>query len=936
MIFLYILWISSAAALVCASEHVAVITDIGPLHFSIVSPGLKTTTNISSDISLQLISKTTHPCLIQYSREYLCDEQEIIYPGSRNEGLCEGDDYNQTTCVGINSDPYDNECTPPNPQFNCFYVTCKVQSECYQFASMRLGNECAPGFYCNQNAQCVDAAPDTCPTELVVSVDYVLHNISRSHIIYDEADRAISTLLVLKSGFPIFTTVVISPSTVPAYTLSEPSDPDLNLVVNATFVYSALSPGDLFPVFIDYYYNLTTFVYSHFVGYAIYAPVPILYTLCPGTALAFVANDILVNGAGFYNSTFLSCFFNNVSVPVRYIDTQRVICTVTPADSAAGVVSLSVSNDGVQQPSVPLRVLGACNTIKPGSIVVDSTCVCPAGSYDTGAFCQLCADGFYQPASGQSLCIPCGPSRTTLRLVGSLSEAACVCADGFFAPDPVAAPEKCVACAAGMVCFNGTVDVAPGYWRAESGSVFLLPCPLTLNGERCQGGAGAGDDVCADGYEGPLCSVCARGYGNVGPSECTPCNGKGADASVVALLFVLGCVAVAALVRVSAEPEKGVSGSVGSVLKIILNYTQIVFYIGTLSARWSPETISFFNIFLPMSISPTFISVKCVSELSFEARTALVIAAPVLLALLVLAFMVVAYAFVPERILRWLFPVNANTYVMTLLIVLYTVHPMLAASTFEALDCTAVPGPGGGRYVTADMSVDCDTAGYKRVRLAAALFVVIYIFGGPAYVMRRMWLNHAGIIQAQQCTVNFEADPACRYLYAVRGYKSDTFLWEAVVLFRKLAIVAAAALISEGLQLAWCGAILMISFCLTLQWKPFVRLLDNRLEIVAHMALGVSVLLAFHSYFLRDSGAAILVVLIATNTGAFALMVVSTVARMRKPIYEFLGRSLVVMRLKKRRSTGDGDIRMYERGGTVAELDSKMDLGDGWDFDAKI
>jgi len=77
------------------------------------------------------------------------------------------------------------------------------------------------------------------------------------------------------------------------------------------------------------------------------------------------------------------------------------------------------------------------------------------------------------------------------------------------------------------------------------------------------------------------------------------------------------------------------------------------------------------------------------------------------------------------------------------------------------------------------------------------------------------------------------------------------------------------------------------------------------------------------------------VVLIATNVGALALMAGAAIVRFRGPLFELIDKMMKVMQFRK----GDGqvgtEIRMYERGGTVAEFDSGKGA-DGWDeFEAK-
>jgi hypothetical protein len=336
-----------------------------------------------------------------------------------------------------------------------------------------------------------------------------------------------------------------------------------------------------------------------------------------------------------------------------------------------------------------------------------------------------------------------------------------------------------------------------------------------------------------------------------------------------------------------------------------------------------------------MSISPSFISVRCVSELDFYARTTLVMFLPALAAAFLMAVMLLADLVLPRGWKQRNFVINLYTYLMVLLIVLYIIHPMIASATFSALNCTDVPGVGGGRYLSSDMSVDCTAGRYVRFRAGVGVFIALYVFGAPLYVMRRMNANYAQIQNVLLLDADPHNDAAFRYVYAVRGYRADTFLWEGVVLFRKLAIVGVAALVGGGLQLVWCWAVLVCSMILTVQRRPFSTVLDNRIEIIAHAALIVSILLAFHSYFTPGSGAVVLAFLICVNGAAIAVMVFSFFARFRKNIHIWTEMLIRFVTLRKTESVvvmftrGKPDVELQETGaGASAGSDRKTE--DEW------
>ena len=58
----------------------------------------------------------------------------------------------------------------------------------------------------------------------------------------------------------------------------------------------------------------------------------------------------------------------------------------------------------------------------------------------------------------------------------------------------------CRDCPSGVSsCFADTLVLDKGYWRVGTEAVDVLSCPM--EGNSCVGGAGTGEDLCAQGYE---------------------------------------------------------------------------------------------------------------------------------------------------------------------------------------------------------------------------------------------------------------------------------------------------------------------------------------------------------------------------------------------------------------------------------------------------
>ena len=67
----------------------------------------------------------------------------------------------------------------------------------------------------------------------------------------------------------------------------------------------------------------------------------------------------------------------------------------------------------------------------------------------------------------------------------------------------------CRGCPEGVKCEEAekleTLELKPGYFRATPESTKVYPC--TLDEAACPGGNKTGDELCNNGYEGPLCDM---------------------------------------------------------------------------------------------------------------------------------------------------------------------------------------------------------------------------------------------------------------------------------------------------------------------------------------------------------------------------------------------------------------------------------------------
>lgn len=631
-----------------------------------------------------------------------------------------------------------------------------------------------------------------------------------------------------------------------------------------------------------------------------YLQIPSVYSICPFFVLSRINSTLVVQGGDFADTDQLACLLDAVSVPVVYLNDHSVSCTVFPLNLTDSISYISVSNDGVAFADfqAALAVQGSCDVRKPYSVAHDNACECIPGYFDSGGVCTECPNGAYQPNYGQQLCLPCDSSEDTGGSVRSTNASACECRDGRYRAN--ADDATCKLCEVGMQCERGQVSILPGYWRASASSYVVTKCTQE---SACSGGEEAGNALCRQGYHGPLCSACATGYGKVG-ENCVVCENQGVNFFIVFVMLAGISFFLYLIIRgTTAYTDK--HDTTGAVIKITWTWLQLTYYIGKISANWSDNSSAFFASIVPASLSPSFLYVQCASQFTFYQRIAFTMVLPVTVSGgLFLFFVGVACVRIvlvrrrPDIIIQ-----RAQlAYRMSLLIILYMMHPMLALDVISALRCVKVPGTGD-TFVQTDLTVSCSTGAYATFRVFAVLYIFVYLLGGIAAVTIVIFRNHSVIKQA---SLGVTHDAGLRYVYFIRGYTDKCYLFELAVMARKLGIVICSAMLSVGLQLVWASIIIGVSLAYTVMNKPYSSVLVNRLDIVALCALLITLILGFHSIFIQSSSAntPIFVVLVFVNILVLVGLVVIALTKVEKKLRVAVNRILAA--IDERMNVDDG------------------------------
>ena len=163
----------------------------------------------------------------------------------------------------------------------------------------------------------------------------------------------------------------------------------------------------------------------------------------------------------------------------------------------------------------------ACLACPQGAISIGGSISCTECEPGTFAnmidnICESCDSGTYSSTSGASFCTPCAQGKASVPgsvsceqcSLGSLGGSSCDrCMETYYYTG-----SSCESCPPGATCTEGTtlatIAVTAGNFRFTNRSVKIYECPLGT--EACPGTM-KWNSICADSYQGPLCSLCEEG-----------------------------------------------------------------------------------------------------------------------------------------------------------------------------------------------------------------------------------------------------------------------------------------------------------------------------------------------------------------------------------------------------------------------------------------
>ena len=371
--------------------------------------------------------------------------------------------------------------------------------------------------------------------------------------------------------------------------------------------------------------------------------------------------------------------------------------------------------------------------------------LCAPGSFasSAGAFqCTLCLANQFSGTLGAVSCSNCQRFSTS-----SPGSSKCTCDEGYYMN---ANKSACMPCASGADCGIGSgarrsvalLRSLPGHYRLvieneSDAAPLFFACPMST---ACLGSASG---ACDTGYTGVLCGVCSGGYHKTSDGKtCIEC--ASAPIGRIALYFaVLGVVAAGGFLIVQ---HVTISSEFQEAVVITISFAQVLGSVSSNSGTGARETR--YPEFLSGLISTlkftlfAFIegaNFSCAAPYNFLdsywTQTGFVLCAIALIAVLHQVVVPAAFRHNPAWFGGDAHPVR-DQLVRLCMFGMGVIYPSLSSISLAMFRCQTV---GAHSYLSADLSIDCDSGAFRVAWIFNIVFVVLIVIGWPATLFFYLW-----------------------------------------------------------------------------------------------------------------------------------------------------------------------------------------------------
>lgn len=408
----------------------------------------------------------------------------------------------------------------------------------------------------------------------------------------------------------------------------------------------------------------------------------------------------------------------------------------------------------------------------------------------------------------------------------SLQNNQCVpCPVNTFSLDPL---DACMSCPDNVICY-GTYLMVPeaGYWRPDPMRNLWFEC---VNADACLGSPDAENvsltGLCAEGYTGNLCNTCGNTYSAQGSGICSVCPGFTSNVVMTAFLVLSALTMFGLIVYISIRGAQRPRSELAIFLKIMLNYVQMIMVASSLNINWPNFVAKFLRGQQTAgNAADQLMSIECIlKQMSqqnvYYTNLAVYVATPGAMMALCLVFWACA---------SWKVERAAQKLVATLVLVIFVLHTSLTKALFSIFTCRELlPGQF---WLVSNLAIRCwDREHVQGIVTLALPGIAVWVVGLPTVCLL--------VLIAKKSKLS-DVGMKVRFSFLFKGYRSEWYFWEFVILYRKIIVVCTSVFLTTvSIVMQALSMLAVVLVCIFLQQyvKPFFGNDFNTLELKALLA----------------------------------------------------------------------------------------------------
>lgn len=381
---------------------------------------------------------------------------------------------------------------------------------------------------------------------------------------------------------------------------------------------------------------------------------------------------------------------------------------------------------------------------------------------------------------------------------------------------------SCHKCPADALCSGNELVPVKGFWHSSPYSTSIFPC---INADACNI-----NGTCSEGYTGNLCAVCEKGYVYSSSNTCKKCPSKTENIILITFLSVLFTIIICYIVYRTYEDAYGLKLYHSVLIKILMNYFQIMMLTSLLKIRWPEPFYQLINIQEQIGSSTgKLLSIDCFIQDTtdinpFYVNILLNFLAPFILGTLIASVWGIVALF--KGIKKVITPLTTS-----IVVVLFLIHPGISNMSLSIFNCYEI---NDGEFWNVNaFDIQCYTKDYARDYYAIFILgLLLWTIGMPvvAYAILRKNKKELDVPEIK-----------AKYGFLYHGYHSNRYYWEFVIMLRKILIINISLLLrysTVSLQIIFVLLILIGALVLNLHYKPFEL---NELNKTENFSIGLSI-----------------------------------------------------------------------------------------------